>query len=582
MKSIWSDLPIRIGVTYTVLGVLWIVLSDRIALLLVSDSSTLTMVQTYKGWGFVGISALVMVILLRIEIRRRTTEHLKSTEQLNRLLMAVEGSGEVMFITDTTGIITYINPAFTTVYGHTSAEVVGRVTPRILKSDETPIEQHLRLWEHLTAGRQFAAEIVNKAKDGRRVHIETSLNPIKGKDDRVTGFLAIQRDVTSRAKLENQLYQAQRLESLGTLAAGIAHDFNNILGIVLGFAHYVKKNVDDRTKTFDAISSIEDAVDRGRGVTSRLLSFASKSDSEMELLSVNDVIRDFIKLTAETFPKTIEVVAQLHDGIPVIHADRTGLNQILLNLLVNARDAIDGSGQITISTDAQAGRNGEIPNDPTKSFVHIAVADTGRGMGPHIQSHIFEPFFTTKDNGKGTGLGLAVTFGIVRSHCGWIDVQSERGKGTVFHVYLPAGESLQPRKHDPSVEHRPAVGTETILIIEDEDDLRKLLGIVLQELGYRVLSAGNGEDGLAHFKANPDEIQIVVTDLDMPGMSGLEVSKALKKLKPSLHVIVTTGYLDGSIRENIKTIGVSDIIQKPYLPDEIATSVRRLLDTSLV
>jgi PAS domain S-box-containing protein len=509
------------------------------------------------------------------------TERKASEESLRRLQMAVEGSGDVVFMTDKDGTMTYINKSFTATYGFTSDEVVGKVTPRILKSGETPAESYRAMWNNISEGRQFATTIVNKTKDGRFVRIETSLNPIMDSNRNITGYLAIQKDVTARVKLESQLTQAQRLDSLGTLAGGIAHDFNNILGIILGYASYIKKYLGDAVRLREGVASIEEAVDRGKGVTRRLLTFARKTESVQEILSINEVIRNFIKLMSETFPKTIQVVVDLQEKIPPIKGDRTQLDQVLLNLFVNARDAMDGVGRITVSTTVCGGRELKSlkTNTDSKSYVRIIIRDTGHGMDESTKSRIFEPFFTTKESG-GTGLGLAVTFGIIQSHHGLIDVETKPGKGSAFHIYLPVHAGI-PSAVSPVISQKTNVtGTETVLLIEDEPQLRKLLGIILHELGYRVLSASNGDEGLGLFTHHENEIAIVVTDLDMPGMNGLAVAKTLNEKKSSLKIVVTSGYLDGTTREQARQYGVAKIMQKPYDPEDLARVIRELLDES--
>jgi signal transduction histidine kinase/CheY-like chemotaxis protein len=455
------------------------------------------------------------------------------------------------------------------------------VTPRILKSGETPAESYRAMWNNISEGRQFATTIVNKTKDGRFVRIETSLNPIMDSNRNITGYLAIQKDVTARVKLESQLAQAQRLDSLGTLAGGIAHDFNNILGIILGYASYIKRYLGDAVRLREGVASIEEAVDRGKGVTRRLLTFARKAESVQEILSINEVIRNFIKLMSETFPKTIQVVVNLEEKIPPIKGDRTQLDQVLLNLFVNARDAMNGVGRITVSTTVCGGRELKSLKTDTdsKSYVRITIRDTGHGMDESTKSRIFEPFFTTKESG-GTGLGLAVTFGIIQSHHGLIDVETKPGKGSAFHIYLPVHAGI-PSAVSPVISQKTNVtGTETILFIEDEPQLRKLLGIILHELGYRVLSASNGDEGLGLFTHHENEIAIVVTDLDMPGMNGLAVAKTLNEKKSSLKIVVTSGYLDGTTREQARQYGVAKIMQKPYDPEDLARVIRELLDES--
>jgi CheY-like chemotaxis protein len=269
--------------------------------------------------------------------------------------------------------------------------------------------------------------------------------------------------------------------------------------------------------------------------------------------------------------------------MPLIKADRTQLDQVLLNLFLNARDAMDGVGRITVSTAVCGGRELKMlkanADRDSEFYVQLTVRDTGCGLDETTRNRIFEPFFTTKES-KSTGLGLAVTFGIVQSHGGVIDVETEQGRGSAFHIYLPvhAGTS-PPTRSDVSKKTSPA-GTETVLVVEDEPQLRNLLEIILQDLGYRVASASNGHEGIELFKKHEDEFAIVVTDLDMPGMNGLDVATILSQRKPSTKIIVTSGYLDTSTRDQARQRGVAKIIQKPYDPDDLARAIRELLDKS--
>jgi two-component system cell cycle sensor histidine kinase/response regulator CckA len=509
------------------------------------------------------------------------TEQKRTEESLMRLNQAVAASGEVIFMTDRSGIITFTNAAFTRLYGYEPIEVIGKATPRILKSGVQQRDQYATFWRTLLSKQIVKSEWINRAKDGRLLNVEVTANPILNAQGKIIGFLSIQRDVTQQRNLEKEIHQAQKLESLGTLASGIAHDFNNILGIIMGHSTMLSIAHSDPQRVKASIEAINKASERGASLVRQMLTFARKSDIDFTPLQVNDSIKEIEKLYHETFPKTMTLKCRLAEQLPLIIADSTQLHQVLLNLCVNARDAMDGSGAITIST-------GIVPRETLHARFHetsferyvcIEVQDTGIGMDEATLQRIFDPFFTTKEIGKGTGLGLAVVFGIMESHEGFIDVQSEVGRGTTFSLYFPVKKS-HPKSvnQEKEIQDIPPGGTETLLVVEDEELLRELLQISLEGNGYTVLTANNGEEAVDIYKQNQPRIALVLSDLGLPIFNGREVLKILMKINPAVRFIIATGYTDPGEKSEIFKEGAKEIVQKPYNMNDLLKKVRDVLD----
>ncbi len=510
------------------------------------------------------------------------TEQKRTEESLMRLNQAVAASSEVIFMTDRSGIITFANAAFAQLYGHEPNEVIGKATPRILKSGVQQREKYTAFWHTLLNRQIVKEEWINRTKDGRLLNIEITANPILDSQGKIVGFLCIQRDVTEQRNLEKEMHQAQKLESLGTLASGIAHDFNNILGIIMGHSSIISISHSDPQRLKASIAAIDKASERGASLVRQMLTFARKGDVEFTPIQVNDSVKEIEKLYHETFPKTMTLSCRLTDGLPLITADSTQLHQVLLNLCVNARDAMSGTGTLTISTGIISGESlrSRFIDATFEQYVSVKVDDTGVGMDEATIQRIFDPFFTTKEVGKGTGLGLAVVFGIVESHEGFIDVQSKIGQGTTFSLYFPVKKLLSAKSIDHEKEVKKGVpgGTETILVVEDEELLRELIHISLEGNGYTVLTASNGEEAIEVYKQNQQKIALVLSDLGLPILSGREILKKLRAHNPAIKFIMATGYTDPGERSEIFRDGAKEIVQKPYNMNDLLNKIRDVLD----
>jgi two-component system cell cycle sensor histidine kinase/response regulator CckA len=373
----------------------------------------------------------------------------------------------------------------------------------------------------------------------------------------------------------------QKLEGLGTLAGGIAHDFNNILGIILAYTTNINRFKNDTKKLDFATETIVKVVERGKTLVQQILTFARKTDTEFGPVNVNDVVMEIFLMIMETFPKILTYAQNLDKAVSYIHADRSQLHQVMLNLCVNARDAMPNGGVITITTRMVSSKSlhYQHPDAAAESYVCIEVSDTGEGMTEDIKKRIFEPFFTTKGIGKGTGLGLSVVFGVVQAHKGLIEVESELGKGATFRVYLPASQAAEPInvKDEEALEDIRG-GTETILVVEDEEMLMMSLQLMFLEKGYDVLSAGDGLAALKIYEERKNDIALVLTDFGLPNMSGLEVCQRIKRINPNERVILATGYLDPEMKTEFQEAGIKHFLYKPYDLKRVLKEVREVLD----
>jgi len=422
----------------------------------------------------------------------------------------------------------------------------------------------------------YTGEAVHRRIDGRPVHVAVRLSVAPGHEESLARVIVSMLDISDRKLLQQQLLQAQKLESIGTLAGGIAHDFNNILGIIMGHASVLPETTGDKARLARSIGAIQKAGERGAGLVRQILTFARKTDVKSEPVNLNDVVAELGKMLEETFPRTLTIQLHLAPDVPIIRADRNQVHQTLLNLCVNARDAMPAGGVLAMSTRlaSSTGAAGRPPGP----YACVTVSDSGSGMDEPTKHRIFEPFFTTKELGKGTGLGLSVVYGIMENHHGYIDVDSAPGEGTRFHLYFPVpavAATLAPGVVQQGKEF--VGGTETLLVVEDEEMLNDLLRLTLETAGYTVLTAADGEQAVEIFESRGDTISLVITDIGLPRMSGRDVFLRIRALRPSARVIIATGYIEPGTKTELLSLGACGFLQKPYLPHEIARLVRESL-----
>ncbi len=390
-------------------------------------------------------------------------------------------------------------------------------------------------------------------------------------------------DITERLNLEAQLRQSQKMESIGQLAAGVAHDFNNMLTIIQGHSGMLLNKSTVWPDLAESCQSIYGAAERAAGLTRQLLMFSRKSVIQPKLVDLREVITNMTKMLQRILGETIKLEFPSPPEIPLIYADAGMLEQIIMNLSVNARDAMPKGGLLTISTGVVTITEDYIHSHPDTSpgeFVYLRVSDTGAGMDPETVSRIFEPFFTTKEVGKGTGLGLATVYGIAKQHSGWVEVNSETGRGTTFDVFFPAREEKLPLgKEEPVSTSKVEGGQETILLVEDEPVLREMAQMILEEGGYRILEAGDGVEALRIWEEHREEVDLLLTDMVMPeGMSGMDLAQCLQASKPELRVIFASGYSMDDLDTKFLQQGYAGFIQKPYTHVTLAKAVREALD----
>jgi PAS domain S-box-containing protein len=514
------------------------------------------------------ITERVMIDNENIEIMNHLREKSRALEQISTSVI----------ITNLDGSIEYVNPKFTEVTGYTFAEVRGK-NPRLLRSESMPPEVYRNLWQTITTGSEWHGEIQNKKKNGELFWESVSISSLVNDAGVTTHYLAVKEDVTSRKLLERQLLQSQKLEGMGTLAGGIAHDFNNLLAMIMGSAELLQHQVANQPRLQKYVDQIIDASEKGISISRQLLVFSRPSQIELHPISLSHTISELQELLTHFLPKTIDIVAEIKVSNSLIMGDSGQIHQAILNLAINAGDAMTNKGRLTISEFSVAP---ELIRDrffiqASTPYVAVSITDTGVGMEESTLAKIFDPFFTTKPRGKGTGLGLSMVQGIVKNHNGFIDVVSTPGSGTTFTMYFPAVEQAVV-EHRPEAANLVSVDNATILLVDDEENLRDLLFEFLDECGYTVLKASNGTEALAVFQTQYNFIDLVITDLGMPDMGGEELIRRLKKIHTAVRVMVSSGHIDGSIRDHLVQLGVKEMIAKPMKFSDILTAIRRVLD----
>ena len=505
----------------------------------------------------------------RIEMERAT------------LAAAVEQAAEEILITDSHGTIQYCNQAFENASGYSRAEMIG-TNPRILKSGRHDPGFYRGLWDTITAGQVWTGTITNRRKDGTLYEAEGSISPIYGASGQLTGFVSALHDVTERLRLESQLRQAQKLESIGRLAGGVAHDFNNLLTVILGYSRVLLGSHDapgDPDREY--LQEITAAGDRAASLTRQLLSFSRKQILMPRPIALNALVGEMRPMLQRLVGEDVRVEVLPSESVVMVRADPDQMSQILMNLAANARDAMPRGGALIIGVapvnpeDVPAAAPPRLVEGPT---VCLSVRDTGMGMNEETRQRLFEPFFTTKEHGQGTGLGLATVYGIVHQSEGHIEVRSELGQGAEFNVYLPRySEASEEERASPG---RPDAegGSETILVVEDQDDLRRLVSTVLQGKGYRVLDAGDGRDAIRIAEESLETIDLLLTDVIMPDITGKEVADRVRQSRPGIRVLFMSGYSGDVIaRRGVLEGGVA-YLPKPFTIAVLSAKVREVLD----
>jgi PAS domain S-box-containing protein len=517
------------------------------------------------------------VLFLRTREERARVE---ADGERRLLATAIEQAGESVVITDTSGAILYANPAFTRACGYSREEVLGK-NPRLVKSGRHDPAFYEELWRTLSRGEPWSGHLVNRRKDGTLFEEDARITPVRGADGRTTHYIAVKRDMTSMKTLEEQLYHSQKMEAIGRLAGGVAHDFNNILTTINGYAEMLTDSAPADSQLAADLAEILGAGRRAALLTRQLLAFSRRAPSETAVVDLRVMVRSLQKMLRRTIGEDIALTIDLPEHPLWVDADPSLLDQVLMNLAVNARDAMPRGGALRVVArevvlESDEPRLPEVV--PAGRYAALSVADDGVGMEAATLERVFEPFFTTKEKGKGTGLGLATVFGIVKQHHGAITVDSAPGRGTVFTVYLPlaAAPAAEPASAGRDPEPAPR-GDETVLVVEDQDNLLNLVVRALTAHGYQILAARGGEDALAKAAAFPAPIHLLLTDVVMPGLRGDELARELRSLRPETRVLFMSGYTDGRL-DALEGEERVDLLLKPFAPEELCRRVRAALD----
>jgi len=497
----------------------------------------------------------------------------------DRYRQIFENANDVIFTTDLEHRVTALNKAGQTVTGYTFDEISGRKLDLILPNEYFRLTDQMK--EHLVAGQHAATyEVEVITHEGAHLPFEANTRLIFD-EGKAVGLQSILRDVSERRRLEKQLWASQKMEAVGQLAGGIAHDFNNILTIVLGYAKLAADSIDTHHPVFRDISGIHKAVERACSLTRQLLAFSRRQVLRPTVVHLNSVLLDLEKLLKRLIGENIVLVTDLDPDAGMVKADQAQVEQVLMNLVINARDAMPSGGRITITV-----RNAELTAEDALeyhyvqvgSYVMIEVADTGIGMDEETLARIFEPFFTTKAAGKGTGLGLATVYGIVKQSGGYLWAYSEPGQGASFRVFLPRTAEA-PTEQPAAFEERTSKnGAEVVLLVEDEEELRWLLRDSLVRKGYRVLEAMNGREAVRVAQEYQGPIHLAVTDMVMPVMGGRDLAEQLATSRPQTRVVFMSGYLNDSAVHQQGLESSAHFLQKPFEPGMLAEKIREVLD----
>ncbi len=530
------------------------------------------------GWfdlRFEPVPSGVFILSLDITARKRAEQE--------RLLLstAIDQGAEAVIITESNGNILYVNPAFETVTGFARREVIGR-NPRILKSGKQNAAFYRDMWSTLVSGKTWQGRIVNKRKDGTLITGDAVISPVCDSRGEITNYVCVKRDVTRELNLEEQFRQSQKMEAIGQLAGGVAHDFNNLLALIIGYSDVLLRDVEETNPIRPDILEIRRAGERASGLTKQLLAFSRKQIVKPQSLDLNKIVGGMEEMLRRLIGEQIELVVNLAPAATRVRADANQLEQVVMNLVVNARDAMEHGGKLSIDI-ANVELDGEYvaTHFAVQSGPHamLSVSDSGIGMDKETVSRIFEPFFTTKPSERGTGLGLSTVYGIVKQTHGSIWVYSEIGVGTTFKIYLPrdtsSGKAETPRARSIT----PVSSGETILVVEDDQAVRTLTERLLTTAGYSIVCAVDSAEALRICAETPGRVALMLTDVVMPGMSGVELAQRLERLYPGMRVLYMSGYAENAV-DYFEQIGErAHFIGKPFSAAELVRKVRDVLDT---
>lgn len=572
--------PGIIALLYAVFSVLWIAATDAVVNT-VTNPRTRLILNTSKGIGFVLITALLLYLLIcRLVCRMREAQSsLAASEAEYRGV--VRGANEGVCRLTPQNRIGFVNPRLATWLQRSEVELIGLPLSDFLhESERRAFNDQLDRWSNGVAEQH---DFRLRASDGSEITAIVSGTPIFGPGNSYSGCVLMLMDITERQRMEHALQHSQKMEAVGRLAGGIAHDFNNILGIVIGYATLLKSHFKDGDKGMEYAASILASSERAAALIRKLLAFSRKQEHSLQLaiIDLNEVVSGFARMLPFVIGNSIRITLRTAATPATVYANAGQIEQILMNLATNACDAMPMGGDLLVETGSV--QHTSIPGIQKivpGFYSFLRVTDSGTGMSAETKAMIFEPFFTTKEVGKGTGLGLSVVYGIIKQNGGYIVVESQLRKGSAFTVYLPFVEAaVEPQAPVPPerTSLNPS-GGETILLVEDERDLRTLSAKILTQEGYKVIEAIDGMDALDTFKQRLPEIDLVLSDIAMPNMGGRELASRLLELKPDLRIFFISGYAPPPDSEDLASHCI--VLEKPINPYELLKEVRRILDSN--
>ncbi len=509
--------------------------------------------------------------------------------QLRKLSSVIEQTGEGVIVTDRDGTIEYVNPAFIRLTGYSQEEAIGQ-NPRILKSGNQDAAFYKNMWDTILSGKVWRSKVIDRKKNGTFYPVMLTISPIRNAVGEITHFAATHADLTEHDEMQAKFEQAQKMEAVGTLVGGIAHNFNNMLAGISGNMYLLRSKMEGMPELVDRVRRVEELTLQAADMVSELLIFARKGNVEKKNVDLAIVLTEAYKLAGIAFPENIKVVQEFTDDSLPIHGDANQIQQVMINLINNARDAVADvkAPGIRVCIERFEADKDFLKKYPEidgcafkmgQAFARLSISDNGCGIPEEKLLDIFEPFFTTKEIGIGTGLGLAMSYGTVREHGGVLDVESEVGKGSIFNVYLPLIQS-QVIRIDTHDEEKIAHGRgETILLVDDEQYVRETVGEVLEELGYNILLAENGRQAIKEFESHKYQIDLIILDVVMPEMGGPEAAKCIREIDPDAKIIFSTGYdLENAL--NLESnVSSDEVLSKPFAVSKLQRLIRQKFDS---
>jgi|GEM_PF-1744134 len=518
-------------------------------------------------------------VVLLLPEGRDITERKKAEQERVQLISAIEQASEIIVILGNDGMVKYANPALTEILGYIPGETVEAQAP-FGTADVDGHKPYEHIWKNLSSGNPWSGRIADKKKDGTLINLEATVSPVRDQAGAVSSFVAIARDISKELRMEQHLRQAQKMESIGTLAGGIAHDFNNILSAIIGYSEISLMKLPKEDPVAHNLEQILKSGTRARDLVKQILAFSRKQNQERRPMDICSLIQETSKLLRASVPSTIDIQQDFPREACMVNADPIQMHQVLMNLCTNAAQAMEeNGGLLTISLTTVGLRTEDLDNYHDLApgdHVRLTISDTGAGIDPQIINRIFDPFFTTKKVGKGTGMGLSVVHGIVHDHGGAISVYSEPGRGTTFTIMLPRIAENVIEEQKP--EARLPGGNETILFVDDEEMIIDMQSKMLLSLGYKVICRQSSIAALDLFKKNPFAFDVVITDQTMPHMNGYELSQQLLGIRPDIPVVLCTGFSEHVSEEKALEAGIRAFVLKPFNMGEIAETIRSVLN----